>query len=323
MKTRQLTAACMAATGVMGAAYLASAAMAQDEKPPVEMPPMLSVEQVKAIWPAGLQRIAGRYVFSQVASPGGLWESVSNPQGQLKLRQVSLNEVPTAFRQRLTTSEIVISDLQLPTQIEAAQRESPSKRGHLRFYSETSIARVTVKNLPGMAGREGDLGNFSGRVLLRLEHQSHSNPSVNGVLQQRLQGERTWGAATLDYADLTASTLPESPKPGEDAVAPATRPATEKKPTPPAKGTDKSKPAAPKPGAKEDPEHPEGHDGESIITNARVLRGAIEIFAFVEWETKSSKGVQRIYGTVRMLKGDAAAPPADPRPSHPVSARTE
>jgi hypothetical protein len=47
--------------------------------------------------------------------------------------------------------------------------------------------------------------------LLILGHQSHSNPSVSGILNLRKQQEQTWGAATLDYADLLASTLPKDP----------------------------------------------------------------------------------------------------------------
>lgn len=334
MKSKQRAAFGITVIGIVGAAYLASAAMAQDEKPPVDMPPMLSAEQVRVIWPAGLQRIAGRYVFSQVASPGGLWERTESAKGTQRSRQVSLNEVPAAFRQRLTTAEIVISDLELPTLIEASQRESPSKRGMLRFYSETTIGKVQVKNLPGIAGRDGDAGTFTGRVLLRLEHQSHSNPSVAGILQQRLQAEPTWGVAALDYADLSASSIPPPPAEGADPGGPAAKPgsAPEKKPQagakPAGKLPDKGKPAAarpaaPKPGEKEHPEHEEDLEGQPIITNARVLRGGIEIFAFVEWETRTGGTTQRIYGSVRLLRNEAAAPAASPRTKPPVSVRAD
>lgn len=328
MNRKRVAKTSVAVVGVLGAAYLASAAMAQDEKPPVEAPPMLSAEQVKTIWPAGLQKLTGRYVYAQVASPGGLWERLEPSKGRPQVRQVSLNEVPAALRQRLTTAEIVISDLELPTMIEAAQRESPSKRGMLRFYTEAAIGKVVVKNLPGMSGHDQDTGNFSGRVLLQLNHQSHSNPSVLGVLQARQQGEATWGAATLDYADLTASSLPADLKEGtEPASAPKKETAPEKKVPatgkPAAKATDKPKAGNGKAPAKDHPDHEEDLEGHSIIGNARVLRAGVEIFAFVEWENKTPKGVQRIHGSVRLVKAEAPAPPANPQSPMPMPLDTE
>ena len=61
----------------------------------------------KTIWPAGVQALSGRYQFVQVASPGGLWARTGS-----NVRQVSLNELPAAFRDRLRKAELVVADLQ-------------------------------------------------------------------------------------------------------------------------------------------------------------------------------------------------------------------
>lgn len=249
-----------------------------------------SPEEIRAIWPANLQKITGRYVFAQVASPGGLWETFTPKNGRETHKQVSVNELPAAFRSRLLKAEILISDLRLPTVIQASQRLSPSKRGMLRFYSEAGMARVQVKNLPGVAGRDGDTGNFNGPVALRIEHQSHSNPSVNGVLYQRMQAEPTWGVAALDFADLLAHSLPPAPRP------------------------ESGKKAAPKgaPDAKDG--HEDEHEGETVLTNARILRSGVEIFAFVEWAEKTGKGDRRIMGSVRLVKQEDAKPQSPAAP---------
>ncbi len=281
-------------------------AQQQPEAPTPEAMP--SPEEIRAIWPANLQKIAGRYVFAQVASPGGLWETFTPKKGDPTHRQVSLNELPAAFRNRLLKAEITISQLQAPTVVQANQRLSPSKRGMLRFYSEAGMGRVEVKNLPGVAGRDGDTGNFKGPVALRLEHQSHSNPSVNGVLYQRLQAEKTWGAATLDYADLLAHSLPPAPKPESGKAAP--------------EGAGAAKEEKEAKEAKEDKEeHEDEHAGETVLTNARILRSGVEIFAFVEWTEKTNKGDRRIMGSVRLMKQDDAKPQTPAPPLDGVTSR--
>ena len=189
----------------LGTVALASAA-AQDT-PPKPAP--------NPIWQAGLQQLAGRYIFVQVASPGGLWERFTPKQGLSTSRQVSINELPSALRDRLTKAEIVISDLKLPTQIEADERESPSKRGKLRFYNETGHGRLVMRNLPGIGGNTGDAGEYSGPVTFHIEHRGHSNPSISGILLQRINQEATWGVAAIDFADLTATAPPK--KEGEEA----------------------------------------------------------------------------------------------------------
>lgn len=247
----------------------------------------------RSIWPAGLEKLAGRYVFLQVASPGGLWESSPGAGGRPAQRQVSINEVPAALRDRLTKAEIVISALKLPTLVEASQRLSPSRRGMLRFYSETAEGRLSMKNLPGIGGTETDEGAFSGPVEFHLEHQAHSNPSVAGVLQQRLQQEMTWGAATLDYADLEAVSLaPET----REAERRAREGQTERGRQPAESGRTEAAPN----GA-----HAE--EGAGVISNARVLRSGQEIFAFVSWRQKLKRGERSYFGSVRLVRSDLAA----------------
>src|SRR4051812_10258548 len=93
-----------------GAAVLltaaARAAASGDDNGKIEDPKI----DAAAIWPAGLEKLAGRYVFAQVASPGGLWErTLPVPAGGTAPRQVSLNEIPAAFREKLTHASITIS----------------------------------------------------------------------------------------------------------------------------------------------------------------------------------------------------------------------
>ncbi len=166
------------------------------------------------IWPASLDRIAGRYVFAQVASPGGLWRT-----DEKERRQVSLRELSAPARERLEAAEILISELKLPTQKDASQRVSPSKRGNLRYYQEQATGKLVMRGLPGVGGADGDAGSYSGPVHFEITHASHSNPSVAGVFNVRQQQEQTWGAATLDYADLQAT--PILPEGKADAELPA------------------------------------------------------------------------------------------------------
>lgn len=211
------------------------------------------------IWPANLERITGRYTFIQVASPGGFWERASSPGGADTHRQISLNEVPAAFREKLLNAEVVISDLKTPRRVEAAERLSPSKRGMLRFYDEEGMGNLVVRNLPGVSGEE-NAQDYSGPVVLHIQHQSHSNPSVNGIFQQRAHEEATWGAATLDSATLSANSIPANEK----------------------------------------------DEGLAVLTNARILRSGVEIFAYVEWSEKDGAGSRLIYGSVRLVRqGDA------------------
>lgn len=285
------------------------AALGADDEP---KPPEGMKADPKVIWPAGLEKLAGRYVFLQVASPGGLWE---NSLTSRDIRQVSINEVPEAFRQKLTHAEIVISDLQLPTEVEGEERDSPSGRGKLRFYTESVIGKLTLRNLPGIGGEDQDKGEYSGPVVFQLDHQLHSNPSVFGVLQQRLQQEPTWGAATLDYADLSATSIPpEAPK-GEKG--------DKEKPAPQSgKGAKESKPGkAKKPAAGDNGAKPEPHEdeGDLVIANARVLRSGIEIFAFVEWTEGRKK---RYVGSVRLMRAESVQPPQPPAPRTQRNPRT-
>lgn len=225
----------------------------------------------ESIWPATLEKIAGRYVFVQVGSPGGFWEWRLAGDAPREPRQICINDVPAALREQLTAAELVISDLKLPTHKEASERRSPSGRGMLRFYSEHAEGRLAMKGLPGIGGEGGDKGTYTGRVQFALEHQSHSNPSVSGILFRRLQEEATWGAATLDYADLEA--IPIDP-PGENPQDPL-----------------------------------------PVIANARVLRGGIEIFAYIEYFHQAADGERVIRGTARLMKAGQANPPPLLRPA--------
>jgi hypothetical protein len=202
-------------TAVLWAA-LSAAAMAQDKPgdPPAAKP------APQAVWPAGLQQIAGKYVFVQVASPGGFWDrTIGNDGVSLAPRQVSLNEVPSALKDQLTHAELTIADLKLPT-MDAEERTSPSGRGKLRFYEEHAVGRLTMKGLPGIGGAQGDTGEYSGPVTFGLDHQSHSNPTVSGVLKLRMEEESTWGVAVMDHASLSAVAPPaKGEEEGKDVIA--------------------------------------------------------------------------------------------------------
>jgi hypothetical protein len=267
MKARRFVLGAAAATGLT--ISLLATAGAQDA---AGTPEAGDAADPKSIWQAGLQQLAGHYTYLQVASPGGLWERFSPGKNEkLTIRQVSINEVPEELRKKLTQAEIIISDLRLPGQVEASERTSPSGRGKLRFYTESAAGRLQMRNLPGIGGRDEDPGDYTGPVVFHLLHQSHSNPSVTGVLQQRINQEITWGAATLDFADFAA-----------DAV---------------------------KPGEAEDAE------GLPVIGNCRTLRSGMEIFAFIEWKRKTKKGDYGYFGTVRLIRKDAA----DKIPRAPVA----
>lgn len=188
---------CIATLGV-----LVAGANAQEPKPDAKPP----VVDPKTVWPAGLQRLAGRYVFVQIASPGGLWERDANGGA----RQIALPDCPKELQDIVTKAEIVISEVAKPTEITAEERVSPSGRGKIRFYHEEGTARLSLKNLPGIGGADGDKGQYSGVAGFIIDHQSHSNPSVSGILEARKRQEPTWGVAALDYADFSVH-LPEMP----------------------------------------------------------------------------------------------------------------
>jgi hypothetical protein len=254
-----------------------AAAAAQDRKPAPQPRPAQKqatpqeLAKARAVWPAGLERLAGRYVFAQVASPGGLYDRFTPKDGKEVVRQVALPHLPAALREKLQAAEIVISDLALPSQIGAEERVSPSKRGKLRFYTESAAGKLVLRNLPGIGGASGCAGEHTGPVVFRLEHSSHSNPSVSGVLMQRKHEEPTWGVATLDHASLAAAIPGENPD----------------------------------------------DEGHPILTNARVLRSGIEIFAYVEWTGEDTDGTHSIRGAVRLVREGAAAPSSGTRAARP------
>lgn len=205
MTIRQTTLLALLAAGALTGLGGARAQEPKPEKTPGVEP--------ASVWQAGLSKLAGRYTFAQVASPGGLWETFTPAKGgNITRKQVSLNELPPAFGDGLRTAHLTISDLKLPGELHAEERESPSKRGKMRFYEETALGKISLKNLPGIAGLQGDNGSYSGPVEFTLEHSSHSNPSVSGVFFARLMGESTWGAATLDFATLQAHRPSTDPK---------------------------------------------------------------------------------------------------------------
>jgi hypothetical protein len=208
------------------------------------------------IWPAGLEKLAGRFVFVQVGSPGGLWKVVHPKEGATVSRQIAIDDVEAQLRDRLKGAELVISDLKLPTKVEASEEVSPSKRGKIRRYTETVDGRLAMKNLPGIGGDTDDPGEYSGPVSFGLNHLSHSNPSRFGIQTLRDQQEVTWGTATIDYADLRATVPGKNPKDEEI----------------------------------------------SVIENARVLRGGLEIFAYMEWRKLENGGETLYRGSVRLRK---------------------
>jgi hypothetical protein len=190
---------CMATVGVLVAG---ADAQTQDARPDAKAPAV----DPKTIWPVGLESLAGRDVFVQVATPGGLWER----DGKGGVRQTALPDCPQELQNLLTKAEIVVSDLAKPTEVSADERTSPSGRGKLRFYHEEGTGKLILKNLPGIGGSQGDKGQYSGSASFSVDHQSHSNPSISGVLEARKRQEPTWGVACLDYADFHVY-LPEVP----------------------------------------------------------------------------------------------------------------
>lgn len=299
------------------------AAAAQDPEPKAE--PV----DPKTIWPASLDKLAGKYVFMQVASPGGLWERAAGANGKMQFRQVSINEVPAALREKLTHAELTLSDV-AASAVEASERTSPSGRGKLRFYSESATGKMVARGLPGLTSRDKDNGSFSGPVVFHLEFNGHSNPSVSGVLQTRIRQEMTWGAATLDYADLAAEVAqPDPPAEGAAAGAKGAAPAPAAKSTKPASpGSRAEKPAPGKDAPVKDKAAPgaDAHDeAETVLTNARILRSGVEIFVYVEWEDKDKKGLPRLYnGTVRLIRAEllkVAAPEAQSAPATPPAVK--
>jgi hypothetical protein len=187
-------------------------AAAAEPAPTPDAPPPPAPEQ---IWQAGLARIAGKYRFIQIASPGGLWQkTVAN--GKEDLQQLSLSQLPKALREQLQKAEIQLLDLQTPTTVKASSEKSPGVGGMLRHYSEETAGRLVMRGLPGIGSTGGDSGNFGGEVIFAIDHTSLSNPSVPGVLFTRAQTEATWGVATLDYAELIAQKpLPKGQEDGD------------------------------------------------------------------------------------------------------------
>jgi hypothetical protein len=314
MRASQIRTAA-AAAALLGGVGVLSASAQNEPSPPGGTPAPTPPVKPEQVWPAGLKSLAGgRYVYAQVGSPGGLWERTIPAKGPLSHRQVSISEVPEPLRQKLTRAELTIS-LDGETRIEAEERMSPAKRGMLRFYTESGMGKLTLRNLPGIGGISGDTRDFSGPVLLELNHQLHSNPSVFGIFQQRQQQEMTWGAATIDFADLQAVSLPKE----DPAKAPGAAGA--------GKAPGAGKPAAPKagaPGVEPKENHDEHAEAETlIIANARVMRNGQEIFAFVEWTKKDKLAEKTYFGTIRLLRqsGDGAPVPAVPRPPMPPPAR--
>jgi hypothetical protein len=70
-------------------------------------------------------------------------------------------------------------------------------------------------------------------------------------------------------------------------------------------------------------EKDEKDEGQTVITNARILRSGVEIFAFVEWTQKDATSSRLITGLVRQSddpqKKDAAAPNSPDRPHSPAA----
>jgi hypothetical protein len=252
----------------------------------------------RTVWEGGLDRLVGKYVFAQVASPGGFWLRTPDGKGNYKYRQVSFTELPRELQTQLTRSEITISDLKEPIERHAKVRESPSKRGTLRYYTESASGRLVLKGLPGVGNLPAGKSEFAGEVTFLLEHSSHSNPSITGVLFQRNNQERTWGTATLDFADFQAF-IPEKMgtsggKDATDKKGPAPKPSAPA----PQRGRGEAQDGNGKPASGEQEDVP-------IVTNARTLRSALEIFVFIEF-TEKVKGEERYYtGSVRLAKPGA------------------
>jgi hypothetical protein len=203
------------ATALLSLSLALPLAAAAEPVPPPDAPPMPAPPAPEQIWQAGLARIAGNYRFVQIASPGGLWQKTVTA-GKEDVQQLSLSQLPKALREQLQKAEIEILDLQTPTTVKASSEKSPGVGGMLRHYSEDTPGRLVMRGLPGIGSVDGDSGNFSGGVIFGLDHTSLSTPSVPGVLFTRAKTEATWGAATLDYAELIAQKpLPKGQEDGD------------------------------------------------------------------------------------------------------------
>src|SRR5947207_15775709 len=102
------------ATGAIAAAALGGAGAQERAAPKKPVDPA-------SIWPASLTQFEGRFVYAQVASPGGLWESIPSGDEKVALRQIAIDDLPAALRDRLRKAEIVVSDIHRPTEVEAEE----------------------------------------------------------------------------------------------------------------------------------------------------------------------------------------------------------
>jgi hypothetical protein len=180
-----------------------------------EAAPATAKPTPEQVWPASLARIAGKYRFIQVASPGGLWQrTLAN--GKLETQQVSMSQLPKGLREQLESAELQILDLQAPGEVEASMKKSPGTGGMIRHYTEEARGKLVMRGLPGIGMVQGDAGEYTGEVVFGLEHTSLSNPSVRGITYTRSKTEPTWGVATVDYAEFTAMKPPKKDQDGAD-----------------------------------------------------------------------------------------------------------
>lgn len=167
-----------------------------------------------AIWYDGLSKIQGTFKFVQIASPGGLWLEQEVAEGKVKARQVAINEVPETLRIKISSAKLTFTLAGASTR-EASQDPSPGQRGqapyhgHIRHYTELARGELSYSGLPGIGAEDGDKGEFSGKVEMTLQASYHSDPSDNGILQERIAGEMIWGPAaqSRNYADFSAVPL--------------------------------------------------------------------------------------------------------------------
>src|SRR4051794_12614232 len=84
-----------ALTTLLSLSMMLPFAAAAEPAPPPDAPPtaIAPAPAPEQIWPAGLARIAGRYRFIQIDSPGGLWQKTVNASKE-DLQQISLNQLP-------------------------------------------------------------------------------------------------------------------------------------------------------------------------------------------------------------------------------------
>lgn len=277
MRRRALFHHSLAAAGL-----LAGASSAQGK--PGEVP--ADEELRRRVWPVALADLQGEFRFVQVASPGGLWLRLRKAQGGT-VRQISLHEAPAEFRKKLEGAVLELRNVQRVGPIEVSDERSPSGRGTIRRYTENGSGSLVLKGIPGIGGESGDSGEHTGPVELELSHTSHSNPSPSGIFRLRLSQEPTWGAATIDYADLVA-------------VAP---PSARRQPA-----------SLQQPGQEEDAEP------LIVVGNARVMRSGYEIFAFVQWLKEERDQLVDIVGAVRLLRSDLYPQgPEDPAAPGPLT----